>query len=50
MNFNIDLGQDKSSKAEEPTKEDLQVICSGILRKDVEKIVYVRYERGKAYA
>ena len=40
MNFN-------TKKDEEPS---VQVICSGILRKDGEKIIYVRFERGKDYA
>lgn len=30
--------------------ETLHVVCSGILRKDGEKIIYVRFERGRDYA
>lgn len=30
--------------------EELKVTCSGILRKAGEKIIYVRFERGKDFA
>lgn len=41
MNFNT---------KKEPEQPAVQVICSGILRKEGEKIIYVRFERGKDYA
>ncbi len=41
MNFNT-----RDNAEESP----LNVICSGILKKDGEKIVYVRFERGDDYA
>ena len=31
-------------------KQFMQMICSGILRKNGEKIIYVRFERGKDFA
>lgn len=46
MNFNTEIEQPSNTPKEEP----LQVICSGILKKDGKKIIYVRFERGKDYA
>ena len=43
MNFNTG---DVNEKKEQP----MQMICSGILRKDGNKIIYVRFERGKDFA
>ncbi len=31
-------------------EQPMQMICSGILRKDGNKIIYVRFERGKDFA
>ena len=31
-------------------EQEMEVICSGILRKDGKKIIYVRFERGKDFA
>lgn len=58
MNFNtekINMRQTQNTsepeqQVREPGTQALQVICSGILRKDGEKIIYVRFERGKDFA
>lgn len=58
MNFNTersDIRQTSSADGQDQQTTDvntspLQIICSGILRKDGEKIIYVRFERGKDYA
>lgn len=39
MNFNTD-----------ETRQAIQMICSGVLRKNGEKIIYVRFERGTDFA
>lgn len=53
MNFNT--GHTAGTQPQDKKKtgqgtQDLQVICSGILRKDGEKIIYVRFERGADFA
>ena len=51
MNFNTSDGYGTSGKQPERLKEQtMQMICSGILRKDGEKIIYVRFERGADFA
>lgn len=46
MNFNTDIHAQQDSSC----AQQVQIICSGILRKDGDKIIYVRFERGKDYA
>lgn len=58
MNFNT--GSEKRARQEaagKPQKDgvskksdEMRVTCSGILRKNGEKIIYVRFERGRDYA
>ena len=61
MNFNTEKRQAVSrTKKTSPVETELSVtasrqdawnvICSGILRKNGEKIIYVRFERGSDYA
>ena len=51
MNFNTENANRPQKRATEQAKEQpMQMICSGILRKDGEKIIYVRFERGADFA
>ena len=51
MNFETsDRGSLQGKRAERPGEAQMQMICSGILRKNGEKIIYVRFERGKDFA
>lgn len=56
MNFNTEPKKDAQPKRAPQEKrgaeksEQMQVTCSGILRKDGEKIIYVRFERGADFA
>ena len=51
MNFNTTNTQNvKSERSGLSEKKPMQMICSGILRKDGEKIIYVRFERGEDFA
>lgn len=51
MNFNTsDKENVQRKEPEQINKQSLQMICSGILRKNGEKIIYVRFERGKDFA
>ena len=51
MNFNTsDKGNEQRKQPERANKQPMQMICSGILRKNGEKIIYVRFERGKDFA
>lgn len=52
MNFNTEKPKNKLSeqKQAQADREEMRVICSGILRKDGKKIIYVRFERGKDFA
>lgn len=45
MNFSTE-DTSTNTKKEQP----IQMICSGILRKNGDKIIYVRFERGKDFA
>lgn len=51
MNFNTE-GTDMPQKEakHQPGEAQMQMICSGILRKNGEKIIYVRFERGSDFA
>ena len=49
MNFNTDAHE--AQEAKKKSQPQIQVVCSGILRnKDGEKVIYVRFERGKDFA
>ena len=49
MNFNTDAHE--AQEAKKKPQPQIQVVCSGILRnKDGEKVIYVRFERGKDFA
>ena len=51
MNFNtMDTEHVKEKEPDLAGKQSMQMICSGILRKNGEKIIYVRFERGKDFA
>lgn len=51
MNFNTDDADRPQEKIlGRPKEQPMQMICSGILRKDGEKIIYVRFERGEDFA
>ena len=51
MNFNTDEANRQKEKTFGRTEgQPMQMICSGILRKDGEKIIYVRFERGEDFA
>lgn len=51
MNFNTEGAQTPQKKSGDMSKEaPMQMICSGILRKNGEKIIYVRFERGADFA
>ena len=51
MNFNTEGAQAPQKKSGDMAKEvPMQMICSGILRKNGEKIIYVRFERGADFA
>ena len=51
MNFNTsDAENHKRGFQNTEKKPAMQMICSGILRKNGEKIIYVRFERGKDFA
>lgn len=51
MNFNTESAQSPQKKSGDIAKEaPMQMICSGILRKNGEKIIYVRFERGADFA
>ena len=51
MNFNTEDANRRQGKVSEQSKDQpMQMICSGILRKDGEKIIYVRFERGADFA
>ena len=51
MNFNTSNAERAQRKRESKTdQQSMNMICSGILRKDGEKIIYVRFERGTDYA
>ena len=51
MNFNtMDREHVKEREPDLAGKQSMQMICSGILRKNGEKIIYVRFERGKDFA
>ena len=54
MNFNTwnteSPHKEQSGLAEKQSMQAVQMICSGILRKDGEKIIYVRFERGTDFA
>lgn len=55
MNFNTDFNTGDANRPQEKTsgrskEQPMQMICSGILRKDGEKIIYVRFERGEDFA
>lgn len=51
MNFNTSNAAHIHKQQPEPkTKQSMQMICSGILRKNGEKIIYVRFERGSDFA
>ena len=51
MNFNTDdAGRPQEKISGRPKEQPMQMICSGILRKDGEKIIYVRFERGEDFA
>lgn len=51
MNFNTSNAERAQRKQGSQTdQQSMNMICSGILRKDGEKIIYVRFERGTDYA
>lgn len=52
MNFNTQKPENMQSEQRrvQTDKEEMRVICSGILRKAGEKIIYVRFERGEDFA
>lgn len=51
MNFYTeDANRASKEQADRPDSQPMQMICSGILRKDGEKIIYVRFERGTDFA
>lgn len=51
MNFNTTDAEEKKRDCRKREEEpDMQMICSGILRKNGEKIIYVRFERGTDFA
>ncbi|MDD7642562.1 MAG: hypothetical protein PUK75_08835 [bacterium] len=51
MNFNTsDAANNKRGFQDTEKKPAMQMICSGILRKNGEKIIYVRFERGRDFA
>ena len=51
MNFNTeDAGGSLKKETDRSKEQPMQMICSGILRKDGEKIIYVRFERGADFA
>ena len=56
MNFNTEQkkdaqpGQSPQKRGKAGKSEEMHVTCSGILRKGGEKIIYVRFERGRDFA
>lgn len=51
MNFDTtDTGSRKKKQPDGRGEQPMQMICSGILRKNGEKIIYVRFERGSDFA
>lgn len=58
MNFNTGEKAGRQKKTDQKPQEkhtagkteQMRVMCSGILRKNGEKIIYVRFERGSDYA
>lgn len=51
MNFNTSDAENKKRGFRDTEKKPpMQMICSGILRKNGEKIIYVRFERGTDFA
>ena len=51
MNFNTsDKENVQRKEPDQKNMQSMQMICSGILRKDGEKIIYVRFERGADFA
>lgn len=54
MNFNTEdakqFEKKQTDQQQDTGRQPMQMICSGILRKNGEKIIYVRFERGTDFA